>query len=108
MNLTFAGHSPIQLAIYAGVAVVLLVLGFWNLGTPLTLYAGRLFSRTQRPTALDSDRRAPVGAQQWMDEVLSAVEGAPDELKLAILTDPDTTVATALKRHRDFLKGAAR
>lgn len=85
------------------VAVVL-----WRFGYPLWLYVRRGVKRIDRPAAQDSDKRAPVGAHQWMAEVLAVLGDCPADLKLQILTDEQTTVALALQKYNSHLRGGSK
>lgn len=56
------------------------------------------------PVVSDSDRPAPPGAKQWIREILEAVDGAPESLKLEVLLDGSTTVASAQRRYIEYLR----
>lgn len=87
-----------------GALVLVVALVGWKLAYPAWLYLRRATKRVERPTAQDSDKRAPVGTHEWMREVLEALGDAPADLKLTILQNPQTTVALALKAHNDHLR----
>jgi hypothetical protein len=115
--LTVGGYTPAQLAIFGAVGVVLAAHVGWRVWPHMraaVVVAGRKLKRDDPQPAIlpklvetwTSDDPAPPGTLEWIGAVLSAVSGAPDELKLSILLDPDTTVASAQAAYIEYLRGS--
>lgn len=107
-----------QIAVYVAAGLAVLAVAIWRLWPYIT--AARSKAATLKVERLepiigeslqavgDSDRKAPQGTREWIKEVLAAVDGAPDSLKLEILADPATTVAAAQRRFIEHLQAPAK
>ena len=124
--LTIGGLTAQQLVIIAVAALVALAVGAWRLWptiaewrrekempTGYTIHRPQTvqFDEPLQPVILgassDSDRKSPQGTREWISEILAAVDGAPDSLKLQLLLDSTTTVASAQRRYIEHLQKPA-